>query len=103
MIEESGPLSASYQIHQCDQDSQKNHLLGVTFQSWSWDHGALPCLSLHCLGCVFVAVSVFLLLVTVSHITCKCTFSLLVIFCRDDTLYYMFCLYWDMEYHLLTC
>jgi len=35
MIEESGPLSASYQIHQCDQNGQKP-VLGVTFQSWNW-------------------------------------------------------------------
>ena len=48
MIEESGPLSASYQIHQCDQNGQKpvarchiseleldhgSQLLGVTFLS----------------------------------------------------------------------
>lgn len=45
MIEESGPLSASYQIHHCDQDSQKPLArCYVTFQSWNWDHGSLTLL-----------------------------------------------------------
>ena len=63
MIEESGPLSASYQIHQCGQDSQKP-LASVTFQSWNWDHGSLTLLVIIFSMLSFLAVSVFLFLVT---------------------------------------